>query len=288
MKKVILALLGFFACCLVHAQQFSFPLYFSDAVGNRDTIVIGYDNAATDSIDSLFQEINIINTPLDTGLDVRISDEWWRRMNMNDGDTSGSYHTKKQIIRNTCSYAANIISIDIKTLHWPVTASWGDSSIASDTCSNVLFTGWEPGGWWDVPPPTNLYQEYIDPSFPNSVTFTENRDEFLYYCGYINDIYFVSYYWLAFWLQPVSINEISVEKLEIKVFPNPTTQNATVAFPLEFGVVKTVQLYSSIGQLVGAYPNINNLDLTAFSKGIYQLVAINSKGERLNSRIIKE
>lgn len=288
MKKAILAHLGFFAWCSLYAQQFSFPIYFIDAVGNKDTIVIGYDVAATDSIDTLFQEVNIINIPLDTGLDVRISDIWWRRLNMDDGDTLGSYQTKKQIIKNKCNYAQSIIGLDIKTIHWPVTASWGDTSLTSDTCNNIIFTSIHPGGWWDTGSPSNLYQEYIDPSFPNNVTFTENRDEFLNSYGYINDIYFVSYFWLAFWLQPVSVNEITAKKPLIKVFPNPVTENATVTFPVEFGVAKNVQLYSSIGQLVASYTTVNNLDLTSFSKGIYQLVAINSKGERLTTRIIKE
>ncbi len=49
-----------FACCmtfLVNAQEFSFIMSFEDAAGNRDTLVFGYDERATDSVDIGFDEL---------------------------------------------------------------------------------------------------------------------------------------------------------------------------------------------------------------------------------------
>lgn len=39
---------------------FEFELYFEDALGNRDTIILGYDDSATDGIDIGFEEERLI------------------------------------------------------------------------------------------------------------------------------------------------------------------------------------------------------------------------------------
>lgn len=49
-------------------QTFSFPMYFSDALGNKNTLVIGYDINASYGIDSAFGEENIITEPMDSVL----------------------------------------------------------------------------------------------------------------------------------------------------------------------------------------------------------------------------
>jgi hypothetical protein len=60
----------------VAPQDFSFKMTFIDAVGNTDTIVVGYDTDATDSVDVGFGELNIIDIPWDSLFDVRISNEY--------------------------------------------------------------------------------------------------------------------------------------------------------------------------------------------------------------------
>ena len=62
MKKLSLALFSLI-WHLSFAQSFSFELYFEDANGAKDTLEFGYDPSATDSIDPIFQEINIIAQP---------------------------------------------------------------------------------------------------------------------------------------------------------------------------------------------------------------------------------
>ncbi|MCE9540441.1 MAG: hypothetical protein K8R85_14670, partial [Bacteroidetes bacterium] len=134
MKKLFLVLFAFFYLTLVKGQQFSFQMKFADAVGNTDSIIMGYDINATDTIDALFGEINIIGLPLDTSLDVRISNEWYYRNYLN---TNGTYQTKKQIIYKNCTnFWYSVQSIDILTKHWPVTMTW-DSTLFMDSCRNA-------------------------------------------------------------------------------------------------------------------------------------------------------
>lgn len=51
-------------------QEFSFPLYFEDASGAKDTIIYGYDEDASDGIDSVFGEENLINKISDSTFTV--------------------------------------------------------------------------------------------------------------------------------------------------------------------------------------------------------------------------
>lgn len=121
----------------LNAQEFSFEIYFEDAAGNRDTITLGFDPSGRDGIDVQFGEVNIIDVPLKSTLDVRITDEWDNRFIHN---TPGTYHTKTQIIqKQECGVDFSINSIDIHTKNWPVTASW-DSSLFTDPCLEAKNT----------------------------------------------------------------------------------------------------------------------------------------------------
>src|SRR5690554_936883 len=54
--------------------EFEFELYFEDAAGNKDTITLGYDENATDSVDIAFGEANLAGQLWGEDLDVRIGD----------------------------------------------------------------------------------------------------------------------------------------------------------------------------------------------------------------------
>lgn len=54
-------------------EEFSFQLYLEDNIGNRDTVIIGYDELSSDSIDLSFEEINLIDSTWSTPLEGRVS-----------------------------------------------------------------------------------------------------------------------------------------------------------------------------------------------------------------------
>lgn len=134
MKKLLTITAIFCFISAAQGQSFSFQLFFSDAQGNKDTIILGTDDLATDTIDTALGEVNIIGVPIDTGLDIRITDEW---LNRNWYQIPGTYHTKKQLIGNCTNPILYypIQCIDIHTKHWPVTMTW-DSSLFKDVCNN--------------------------------------------------------------------------------------------------------------------------------------------------------
>lgn len=76
MKKLLTITIILCFISAAQGQSFLFQLFFLDAQGNRDTIILGTDDLATDTIDTALGEVNIIGVPIDTGLDIRITDEW--------------------------------------------------------------------------------------------------------------------------------------------------------------------------------------------------------------------
>jgi hypothetical protein len=269
----------------VSAQQFSFPIIFSDAAGNKDTIILGYDTAATDSIDSAFGEINIISLPLDTGLDVRITNEFY------NWNTPGTYHTKKQIVHTTCRYS-DLSTIDIYTNHWPVTATW-DSSVFNDACRNgSLFTSINPGGWWDTGSPSDLLIAQF--KFKDSVTFTSN------YTGggastaysYVNihgDT--IPVFWQIFGdstLILTKVDELQNAGNRMSIFPNPTRSEITIQLPNNFGKINRIEIFSATGDLLITLPSQLNISMYSYPAGLYFIVATNENGNKISTKILRE
>lgn len=290
MKKLLFIISTFcFLTTTVQGQQFSFQMFFSDAIGNKDTITLGYDLSATDSIDTSFGEVNIISIPLETSLDVRITNEWKNRSSY---DRPATIHTKKQIISYNCSPFdfSHIQTIDILTRHWPVTATW-DHTIFNDKCSNgSVFTSVFPGGWWDVGGYSNLSQRRL--AVDSSATFSANkRPNSGNYYGYIQGRDTIFTFWLA--IADSSILYLSVDETlnpenKLIVFPNPASGTITIQIPPQFGTVMRIEIFSSLGQLVKTTKNTNEINISQLAKGIYYIGVTNEKGGRLWSRTIKE
>ena len=138
----------FFLPMITSAQEFSFELYFEDALGNRDTLVLGYDPLATDSIDVAFGEENIIAQPWDSVFEVRISDYYYD----NPTFQPTSFNSKKGIFkkRTNHSYSTFPMQINIKSNHFPITVSCDSSLFESQDKRGSLFTSVNPGGWFDT------------------------------------------------------------------------------------------------------------------------------------------
>ncbi|MBP9187081.1 MAG: T9SS type A sorting domain-containing protein [Bacteroidia bacterium] len=289
MKNIILLFCSAGVLASAQAQQFSFQMYFTDAIGNKDTLTLGYDLLATDSIDTMLGESNIITKPIDSGLDVRITDEWKNRERLNK---PGTFHTKKQFVFYNCStdYYNRVQTIDIHTKHWPVTATW-DSSLFADTCRNgSVFTSINPGGWWDTGSPSDLWLKVL--LLHDSVTFTSNiKEGFNSFYGYINGIDTIPVFWQTIGDKSIintSVSYISKTENTLKVFPNPTADNFSIQIPEQFGIVASIQLFSSTSQLVLTTKNTKDINISMLANGLYLVVITNEKGNKQWTRTIKE
>jgi len=268
----------------LQAQDFVFQMKFTEAKGHSDSIVFGYDINATDSIDAAFNETNIIAIPLDTGLDVRITNEW----RQNYLGMHATYHTKKQIGHFTCGIGFPLQGIKIKTKYWPVTATW-NNALFNNTCRNgSLFTSVHPGGWWDTGSPSDLWRKALKLS--NTVTFTSNNPSTKGAYGYINshgDT--ISFFWHAFGdstLLMNSINDISAAKQEFKVYPNPAKDKISLQLPKDFGKLKNIEIYAASGQLLLTATTAENINISLLNNGLYFVIVTNEKGQKLRAKLL--
>lgn len=287
MKK-ILPILFTTLSFTVYGQQFSFQMLFTDAIGNKDTITLGYDLTATDSIDASFSEVNIISVPLDTSFDVRVTNEWYRR---NYFGSPGTFHTKKQITFYNCTFTPfNLQTIDIYTKHWPVTVTW-NNSLFNDTCRNgSVFTSVNPGGWWDTGSPSDLWRQVLLTN--DSATFTSNNSGgFNNNYGYINSAGdTIPVFWQSFAdssLLSTGINELTTNKNSITIFPNPTSDFVTVGINKSFGEINRVEFYNSFGQVVLLSKQLNNIDIAELQSGLYFIKVTNNKGLTATTKLQK-
>ena len=274
MKKHLLFLILSFSLG-AQAQQFSFQMFFKDAIGNRDTLTLGYDTAATKLIDAAFGEVNIIGVPLDSIFDVRVTDEFiwgWQG--------HGTFHTKRQISFYDCnSPLLNYQNIDIKAKYWPVTATW-DKTLFNDSCRDWSSFNSQLG---DIVGDSDLYWARMLKK--DSVTFTSNVSPWgvgsYAYINNSNDTIPVFFQAFIDSLHAFSIKELYNLK-SLKIFPNPATNSISISLDKSFGVSNTICLYNVYGQLVLSTSQKQNIDVANLPTGLY-LIRVADKSGRMQT-----
>ncbi len=290
LKKLLFATIFAIVIFSAKGQQFSFQMFFRDAADNRDTITLGYDTTATDSIDASFSEVNIISVPLNNGLDVRITNEWRNRWSYK---SPGTFHTKKQITYYACKpFAHSLQTIDIFTKYWPVTVSW-NKNLFTDSCRyGSVFTSVNPGGWWDTGSPSNLWRKGL--RWNDSVTFTTNiitTDGFPNLFGYINsngDT--IPVFWQAFGDTTVlwtGVFEWKTNNSRIAVFPNPATDYLNISLNKSSANIHRVEIFNLFGEVVFTSGQLINLYIAKLSAGFYIVKLTNEDGSFMSSKFQK-
>ncbi len=287
MKRIYILFFTLILNCFSYGQEFSFQMFFEDAIGNKDTLIFGYDINGTDTIDTPFGETNIISLPLDTGLDVRITNEFYNRCFLS---IPGTFHTKNQIIQKNCNSGFSIINVDILTNNWPVTASW-DSALFNDTCRIGSFlTSIAPGGWWDTGSPSNLdrivligiSQKTFNSNYNSSSSYNLSCDGYSY-INSNNDT--IPTFWQLFGDSTIliySINEIKMSGY-LDVFPNPTSGIINIE---SFDVIK-IEVFDVTGKLIKSNVNKNSIDISNQPNGIYFVKCKENKKEVIYRKIVK-
>jgi hypothetical protein len=68
---ILIGLLNLTVAAQSDSILFEFPIYFEDAVGNRDTIIIGLSEYATPEFEPALGQVNMLNEPFDSVFEVR-------------------------------------------------------------------------------------------------------------------------------------------------------------------------------------------------------------------------
>ena len=260
------------------AQEFMYELIFEDSEGNLDTLVFGYDELATDTIDIQFGEENIINSPIDTSIDVRITNEWSNRSYYN---LPGTYHTKKQITKKIIGPLATLLNVDIITKNWPVAIRWDSTLFMNQNRAGSLITSINPGGWWDTGSPSDMGRIVF--SSQNYATFSSNhQNEFNENYAYVNSANdTVPTYWHI--ISTISILTSSVgntnSKQTINVFPNPSSGTITIDTEIGQNQFEKYAIHDLSGRIVRNLTPFNeSINISYLNPGVYFLQLKNTFG----------
>jgi hypothetical protein len=293
MKKIVFIIPLIFIVFFnkAYGQEFSFQMIFMDAVGNTDTLIVGYDINATDSVDTEYGEENIVDNELDSVFDVRITNEYKIRAWFGY-EHKTKYHLKRQIVKTNCIEWADPVSIDIKCSHWPVTAEWDSNLFIGDPCRvGSVFTSLAPGKWWDVMTSSDLFYRKLSDNY--EVTFTSNADEWFFpgdigVGSYINsDHDTISVFWVvigtnAIWshVEPDFYND------NIVLYPNPshdyirlkTVNNLTV---------RSIEVYDLTGRKQNVAVCNNEIDIRNLINGFYYVRILDYENNMLVKKFVK-
>jgi hypothetical protein len=278
-ESIILLLIGLINSINCMSQEFSFPMYFEDAVGNKDTLVFGYDINATDSIDISLGEKDINAVKFDNVFEVRISDYY--RMAFFELP----FLTKRQILMNNCSINnyPYVSAILVKCKNYPLKIKW-DKTVFADSCNNYTFiTDWNPGGWFDA---GGGYRFFLKDT--NNCTFQLESQSYIYkISGATADTVGLLYFAIASKKSYGQITEVKLAKgAEIQVYPNPIKDKLMIKCNLISHI--EVSIYDLLGNCLFFKNNVNEVDMTNIPKGLY-FICVKLKNQTIiyNQKIIK-
>ena len=270
-------------------QEFAFELIFKDAIGNADTLIVGYDNSATSGIDTVFGESNIISDPVNSTFDVRFSDV------LLNGTYTPTYQSKKQIVTNECPnwlLSDFGISIDIHSNNYPVTVKW-NSTLFADTCRiGTILTDVAPGGWFDTGGTFRTFLEQKDSiviNFPH-YDYINNQSQTIgvmwiaFMDSSVFEIPFDPIIFTTWWLS--LIEEDNSISNPLIVYPNPVENNLVVQYPEE---TATLEIYDTQGKIIYSQSDFekSEIDLSFLDMGIYLLRIRSDNGASVTRKLVK-
>lgn len=268
----------------LHAQQtpqFQITLHFEDAIGNKDSIIVGYDQTASyDQLNPQFGEA-LIETPFDSVFEVRAM----------HGDVNQPLQTSKIIIGNletssgsSCG-AMEFIRIVINADNFPITVRYDSALINSNVCqTNMILSpdhlifvleNWQEARVFYCLSNTNKIIDDFEYFFHNPEDFwlreafeVEGQGSMLlpgYYFGFfLNDGYCATISDTEYTL-PVSHSAL--------LYPNPNS-SSSVMFDLGETVRETqIALYDLNGRCLRCFSSFLqqtiSIDLEGVPAGIY-------------------
>lgn len=266
-----------FLFAVTKAQEFSAYLTFY-RVGQYpiDSLEIGYDATATDTLDAQFGEVNIYGTPRDTGFDVRIGNIW-NRQNIQEFSLQSPFQTKKQIVPNRCgTNTASIIELDIVSNKWPVGVDWIRNQFL-DSCRNgTSLTNMHPLHWWNG----IGFREVLSiwewhPIYPNQWFYIDGADTIYTYWIGVGDSESVTHL----------IKDINANANQMRIFPNPANSSFTVELPNDFKL-HSLEIFTLEGLKIMEHFS-ENVELGNLPKGVYTVVLHSDDKKRAITKLVK-
>ncbi len=283
MKKLYFTILALFSIILVQAQQFTFDVYFEDAIGNRDTITLGYDATASDTINPQYGEVNIVNQAWDSVFEVRLSEFDY----IYTGSTyNPSFQSKKKIMKFIpqipCVYSSAPVFIAVKNKYRPFHFTW-DSTLFQDTVR--MSSGFQfyhyvcLGPVWASSTDSLMYEDPFN--YCEQCHIQQNGDT----------IWLIGFTFSYF--NTIGFQDPNSKDLVIKVYPNPVKD--VVTFDMEnINQESELIIYNSLGQLVREEQIDNSkqdykINISDYKSGIYYYqITLSNSQKKYSGKFVKQ
>ena len=274
-------------------SMFEMPMYFEDTVGNKDTLIIGYDTTASgQNLNPQFGEV-LIGTPFDSVFEVRA-------IHWDDSDLE----TSKKIIEQyeqsfgiPCGVSGGT-KIMINAKYSPVTIRYDSTLFGANSCrgNTILSPDWgiyTLQYWWDA----HLFyclrntSEITDSLLDNfgGARFLEELEVEGQGIQEVPGFFLVFREWGPC-TDSIIGTEVQMEVSSGKISPNPASGWVEVKIPEDLKVVKT-SLFDAIGRWaecpVFLQENEVQMDVQSLSSGLYFVVVESESGRRLRYKFLK-
>ena len=288
--------------------EFEFTLYFEDAAGNRDSVILGYDPLSTGGIDADFGEENILDQPWGEELDVRVGDLAYTHSigwcvqpeGSSELDFTKDYNThltKKQIMPSLCmtdtihrDKIPRRLSVQFHSDSYPVTISW-DKSLFSTTCVfTVMFGNYDHYNW-------DVIGHHIFLRWDGSIKFFEMGDSLTVTSDYLaadslsGTFSLPAYYTddakkiavLQFEFEESNVINIqNFPKNKIEVYPNPISkgENINIVTTMDYAIFDIQGKLLQKGKVES-----NKIPTSHLERGIY-LLKLENNEKQFTTKII--
>ncbi len=256
--KAILAIIVAIPLLTQAQEEFSFQLFFEDSMGNRDTIIIGYDELATDSIDTILGEVNILTQNWDSVFEVRCSVpiysgmfnptdlDWLAKKSINPYDS--------MLIQGNYVNSFHTHGILVKCKNFPLKLSWNN---------NIIDMAGLKSSYFSYPQILDYSEHLMD---YDSLLFLESDFRLQFLTNYDSIIPFNFNF--SDTLLSLGINQDDITHLNIR--PNPS--NGEFWIKLNEQVQKGEIIITDLtGKQIAkvSVSNTTNVSLSNMSEGVY-------------------
>ena len=286
MKKLFVITCALFFVALMHAQTFSFQLYFETARGERDSLEIGYAPGATHRVDDAFDEINY-GSPISQGeFQAFITGRDWTLI-----PSEHLFYLRTQMvnINSSFSIAHGAIPVIFPKEALPVTVSW-NKELFDDVERDYSVITDHPARWNEDFYCTfyhylkdinslviNPICDDLDPLDDSHRMFEYGKNDFrIFYIAFGNKQNIFA-----------GMDELKLSS-QVNVYPNPVSDFCVIEKHSDVEI-QQVQVFSISGEKIMDIKGKESVvDCRNLPKGINILVIEMTNGEKIYSKLIKK
>lgn len=256
------------------SQQYSFPLYFEDSAGKRDTLYFGFDESATFGVDEKLGEHNIIRQPYDSTFfpfftDAATANEYCRL----DNEKTPSYVLKKQYINMMNNSFAEIGTI---AKNWPIKISWNKTDFQDFNIAQYLgigmqlvITNFHPfNGYPDFP---CCYRSFgLNVLSDTSEISIAKNSSCEYITNYSRDS--ISLIYIGYMYKYTSVKDFQINKFQCwynEKLESVSIQNMNGVLPFKLEIYNTLGIKVMDKQVFGNNKTLINLNINYLPYGLY-------------------